>query len=81
MSSATEAKFRITAPNSLPRNIKLIALDPRSERVLEQIARQQWKGASFLTGTAFSSSAGHLRDFSLRGWLNDLAGRTRDHRQ
>jgi hypothetical protein len=78
MSSATEAKFRITAPNSLPRNIKIIALDTRSESVLEQIAEQQWKGESFLTATAFSSSAGHHRDFSLQGWLSDLAGRTRD---
>jgi hypothetical protein len=78
MRSATEAKFRITAPNSLPRNIKVIALDRRSESVLEQIAGQQWKGASFLTATAFSSSGCHHRNFSLQGWLSDLAGRTRD---
>jgi hypothetical protein len=78
MSSASEAKFRITAPNSLPRTIKIIALDPRSASVLEQIAREQWKSALFLTATAFSAAAGKHRDFSLGGWLSDLAGRTRD---
>jgi hypothetical protein len=78
MSSAVEAKFRISSRHSSPRNIKIIALDPRSESILEHIAKEQWNCASFLTATAFSSSAGRHRDFSLQGWLSDLAGRARD---
>ena len=35
MSSAAEAKFRIAAPNSRPRAVKVIALDAASERVVK----------------------------------------------
>jgi hypothetical protein len=34
MSSAAEARFRIDAPNSKPRAVKVIALDRPSERVV-----------------------------------------------
>jgi hypothetical protein len=78
MSSASEAKFRIGGPNSLPRSIKIIALDPNSERVLARIGAEKWEGASFLTAKAFSGSPAMRGDFSLQGWLSDLAGRARD---
>src|SRR3974390_2505570 len=80
MSSAAEAKFRIAAPNSRPRAIKVIALDTASERVVKDLARDSWQGATFLTASAFAGAAfGSAPErFSLGGWLNDLAGRTKN---
>jgi hypothetical protein len=76
--SGTGSAEPITAPNSLPRTIKIIALDPRSESILERIGEEQWKSASCLTAIAFSTPEGQRRDVSLRRWLSDLAGRARD---
>jgi len=81
MSSAAEAKFRIAAPNSRPRAVKVIALDAPSERVVKDLARHSWQGATFLTASAFataSAGAPASERFSLGGWLNDLAGRTKN---
>src|ERR1700722_10794168 len=78
MSSAAEAKFRINAPNSRPRTVKVIALDAPSERVVKELARSPWQRASFLTASAFSGAPRAGEPFSMGGWLNDLAGRTRD---
>ncbi len=82
MSSAAQAKFRINTPNSQPRAIKVIALDARSERIVKQLAQSQWQRASFLTASAFSGAPlkgeGGAEPFSLGGWLNDLAGRTKN---
>ena len=82
MSSAAEAKFRIDSPNSRPRAVKVIALDPHSERIVKELAQSQWQCASFLTASAFAGApqqAGRPSErFSLGGWLNDLAGRTKD---
>src|SRR6516225_2449606 len=75
MSSAAEAKFRIAAPNSRPRAVKVIALDAPSERVVKELAQESWQGATFLTASAFASAS---ERFSLGGWLNDLAGRTKN---
>ena len=73
---AEEARFRIEAPNSQPRVIKVIALDSSSERVVERLARLAWNGAVFFTASAFVPP-GEQR-FSVGGWLKDLGGRTRD---
>src|SRR5215472_14962141 len=78
MASAAQAKFRIEAPNSKPRAVKVIALDGPSERVVKDLAQAQWKGATFLTATAFSSAPRQGEPFSMNGWLNDLAGRTKN---
>ncbi len=78
MSSAAEAKFRINAPNSKPRAVKVIALDAPSERIVKDLAAAQWQRASFLTASAFSSTPPQGERFSMGGWLNDLAGRTKD---
>jgi hypothetical protein len=77
MSSAAEARFRIDAPNSKPRHVKVIALDPASEALVKRLAQQRWSNASFFTASAFASSAPG-RGFSMQGWLSDLAGRTKD---
>jgi hypothetical protein len=78
MSSAAEAKFRIDRPNSQPRAIKVIALDTQSERIVKDLAQSQWQQASFLTASAFSGAPRQGERFSVGGWLNDLAGRTKD---
>jgi hypothetical protein len=78
MSSAAEARFRVQAPNSRPRVVKVIALDPQSENVVKRLAATAWNNATFLTASAFASVAhsGGER-FSVDGWLSDLAGRTK----
>jgi len=78
MSSAAEARFRIDRPNSRPRAVKVIALDAPSERVVKDLAAAQWQNASFLTASAFSGVPRRGEPFSMGGWLNDLAGRTKD---
>jgi hypothetical protein len=78
MSSAAEAKFRIEAPNSQPRAVKVIALDAPSERVVKTLSQAPWQRASFLTASAFSAAPRSGEPFSVGGWLNDLAGRTKD---
>ena len=78
MSSAAEAKFRINRPNSQPRAVKVIALDAPSERVIKELAAGSWQRASFLTASAFSGAPRAGEPFSMGGWLNDLAGRTKD---
>lgn len=78
MSSAAEAKFRIDRPNSQPRAVKVIALDPASEAVVKELAAVPWQRASFLTASAFAGAPPRGGRFSMGGWLNDLAGRTKD---
>jgi hypothetical protein len=77
MSTAAEARFRIDAPNSKPRHVKVIALDPASEALVKHLAERRWNGASFFTASAFAG-APPGRGFSMQGWLSDLAGRTKD---
>jgi hypothetical protein len=76
MSSAAEARFRIDAPNSLPRATKVIALDQSSEHLVKRLAQARWNGATFFTATAFGSTP--RKGESLAGWLSDLAGRTKN---
>jgi hypothetical protein len=78
MSSAAQAKFRIDRPNSQPRAVKVIALDTPSERIVKELAQSQWQRATFLTASAFSGAPRLGEPFSMGGWLNDLAGRTKD---
>jgi len=76
MSSAAEARYRINAPNSLPRATKVIALDPTSEHLVKRLAQGRWNGATFFTATAFGATPRKGESFS--GWLSDLAGRTKN---
>jgi hypothetical protein len=76
MTAAQEARFRIDAPNSKPRAVKVIALDAPSEGVVKKLAQRQWNGATFFTASAFASDPQASKNFS--GWLSDLAGRTKD---
>jgi hypothetical protein len=54
MSSAAEAAFRIQAPNSLPRRVKVIALDAQSEDVVRRLAAASWNQATFYTAATFT---------------------------
>jgi hypothetical protein len=63
MSSAAEARFRVQAPNSRPRAISMIALDPAGRDVIERLSGASWEHTTFLT--AMSPDA-----------LRDLSGRT-----
>lgn len=76
MTTAAEAKFRIDAPNSKPRAIKVIALDKRSEDVVKRLAQEPWNKASFFASVHFDSPPQAGADWSMKTWLNDLAGRT-----
>ena len=76
MTTAEEAKFRIDAPNSRPRSIKIIALDKRSEGVVKKLADGQWNKASFFGSVHFDSPPQAGADWSMKAWLNDIAGRT-----
>ena len=62
MSSAAEARFRVQAPNSTPRAIKVIALDAPAEAAVRRVAAAGWKHATF-----FTAESGD-------GGLCDLAG-------
>jgi hypothetical protein len=78
MASAAEARFRIDVPNSKPRAVKIIALDPGSERVVKRLAQATWNRASFFTASAFAGAPQPSGQFSMTGWLSDIAGRTKD---
>src|SRR5436190_23232406 len=62
-----EGRFRVQAPNSLPRAITVIALDAAGEAIVRRLADSGRTHATFLT--ALSADAAH-----------DLAGQTRSIR-
>jgi len=78
MASAAEARFRIEAPNSTPRAVKVIALDRASERLVQQLSQHAWNRATFFTTSAFAGTPHKGEPFSMQGWLSDLAGRAKD---
>lgn len=53
MSSAAEARFRVQAPNSKPRAIKVIALDDASQDVVDRLMKKSWKHATFFSAASF----------------------------
>ena len=72
--TAAEARYRIEAPNSLPRNVKVIALGPQSETVVQRLSRLPWTRAQFLTASSFTTNIGDRKEFQIGSWLSDLAG-------
>jgi hypothetical protein len=77
MTTASEARFRVAYPNSKPRAVKVVALDPPSEHVVKRLAEGPWQRASFFTAPKFDGAHGG-EGWSMKGWLSDLAGRTKD---
>lgn len=78
MTTAAAARFRIEDPNSQPRTVKVIALDPPSERVVQRLAQGPWQRASFFTWLKFDGAPRSGDGWSMKAWLRDLAGRTKD---
>lgn len=78
MTTAEEARFRIDYPNSRPRAVKVVALDAPSERVVKRLAEHPWQRASFFTALKFEAAPRSGADWSMKAWLSDLAGRTKD---
>jgi hypothetical protein len=72
MSSAAEARYRVQAPNSMPRTTKVIALDAPSEQVVRRLAEASWSDVTFLSAIAWHDD--HTPGRPAEGWLNDLAG-------
>jgi hypothetical protein len=56
--SASEARFRITAPIRPARNARVIALDPRAATVARRIAEGPWAAAGFYTCEVTSGNGG-----------------------
>src|SRR5262249_425723 len=73
--SAAEQRFRIDAPNSQPRAVKVIALDEASEHVIKRIATGPWRRATFFASRGEDAPSGA---WSLQAWLGDVAGRAMD---
>jgi hypothetical protein len=78
MTTAEEARYRIDYPNSKPRAVKVIALDPPSEQVVKHLAERRWQQASFFTSLKFDGAPRGGAGWSMKAWLSDLAGRTKD---
>ena len=78
VTTAAESKFRIDYPNSKPRATKVIALDPPSEAVVKRLAQGKWQQASFFTSLKFDGAPRSGEGWSMKAWLSDLAGRTKD---
>jgi hypothetical protein len=76
MSSAAEARFRVQAPNSTPRTIKVVALDAMGDAVVRRLAAADWKYATFLTAASRGETGGRSAA-SPDGALSDLAGHIR----
>jgi hypothetical protein len=60
MSSATEARFRIPAPASVSRLVKVIALDSASDDVVARLAEGSWTGVVFFPATAAADRTGRV---------------------
>ena len=78
MSSAQEARYRVQYPNSIPRNIKVVALDEPSKALVDEVSRQPWNNASFFTSLSFEGASPRPEDSSIKAWLSDIAGHTKD---
>lgn len=59
VTSASEARFRVQAPNSVPRVVKIVALDPASADVVCRLARGSWHQAAFFSADAFIANLEH----------------------
>src|ERR1700687_5333309 len=78
MTTAEEARFRIDYPNSKPRAIKVVALDAPSELVVKRLAQGSWQRATVLAALEFDGAPRGGEGWTMKAWLSDLAGRTKD---
>ncbi|MCO5063528.1 MAG: hypothetical protein M9924_03835 [Rhizobiaceae bacterium] len=78
VTTAEEAAYRIDAPNSLPRAIKVIALDKRSGNTVNQLARSGWKNTLFFVDVAVAWDPKTPRGTPIEASLVALDGGRRD---
>jgi len=78
MNSAAEACFRVQAPNSRPRAIKVIGLDASGDDVVKRLADGSWPHATFFTLSALPSAVPREHSSGADALLRDLSGRPRD---
>jgi hypothetical protein len=65
MSSAAEARFRVPAPASVARIVKVVALDPVCDDVLARVAEESWSGVTFFPASSVADHADRvLREIS-----------------
>jgi hypothetical protein len=77
MTTRAEAAYRVPYPNSLRRAVKVIALDPPSAALLDDLSKLPWNGAQFFTAAPADKAKAPGQD-ALKAWLNDLKGHTLD---
>ena len=79
VTTAHEAAFRVQYPNSTPRLIKVIALDPEAGRVVAELSRKSWNRAVFFSSLTFPAASGAVGDKTkMQAWLGDVAGHASD---
>ena len=79
MTTAEEARYRINYPNSSPRAVKVVALDRPSEAVVKRVAQGSWQRATFFTAPKIEGAPKSGDRSSMKAWLSDLAGRTKEN--
>ena len=78
MSSASEARFRVQAPNSRPRQIKVIALDAPSEGIVRRLTETAWAHADFFTAAVPDGADSATGVGAGGGWLRSVEGDPKD---
>jgi hypothetical protein len=77
VTTAAEQRYRIDAPNALPRRVKVVALDAPSAQLVDRLSTRPWSNATFLAlpddATATSPAMGSLKD-----WMHSVAGEAQD---
>lgn len=75
MATAEEARFRISAPNSKPRNIRVVALDKPAEETVRRLSMIDWKSASFYSAARYNDTA---QDLGKNAWFCAISGEAKD---
>ena len=79
VTTARESSYRVQYPNSKRRDVKVVALDSSSAKLVDEVSREHWNGAQVCTSLSGSadSEPGATGD-GLKAWLKDLAGAAND---
>jgi hypothetical protein len=79
VTTAHEAAFRVQYPNSTPRLIKVIALDPAAGSLVSELAGKSWNRAVFFSSLTFPPASGTVgAKAQMKAWLQDVAGHASD---
>jgi hypothetical protein len=78
MSTAKEAAFRVGYPNSLPRAIKVVALDEASIRLVRQLAAEEWRNTTFFTEISGDWDPSRPWGTPIHASLVDIEGNSHD---